>query len=38
MHLKALYQAKARNTHVTENLKFIMKSTFPGVLREITRF
>ena len=33
MHLKALYQAKARNTHVTENLKFIMKSTFPGVLR-----
>ena len=32
MHLKTLYQVKARNTYVAENLKFIMQSTFPGVL------
>ena len=32
MLLKALYQINERNTHVTENLPFIMQSTFPGVL------
>ena len=32
MHLKALYQINARNTHATENLQFIMRSTFPGLL------
>ena len=30
MHLKTLYQVNARNTHVAENLQFIMES--PGVL------
>ena len=33
MHLKALSQINAGNTHETENLQFIMKSTFPGLLR-----
>ena len=32
MHVKTLYQINARNTHVAENLQFIMQSTFPGVL------
>ena len=32
MHLKTVYQINARNTHVTENLHFIMQSTPPGVL------
>ena len=32
MHLKALYQINARNTHVAENLQFIMQLTFLGVL------
>ena len=34
MHLKALCQINAKNTHVTENLQFTMQSLFPGVLRE----
>ena len=32
MHLKTHYQIIARNTHVVEDLQFIMQSTFPGVL------
>ena len=32
MHLKALYQINARNTHVADDLQFIMQSTFLGVL------
>ena len=32
MHLKTAYQINVRNTHVAENLQFIMQSTFPGVL------
>ena len=32
MYLKTDYQINARNTHVTENLQFIMQSTFPGIL------
>ena len=32
MHLKTVYQINARNTHVAENLHFIIQSTFPGVL------
>ena len=31
MHLKALYQINARNTHA-DDLQFIMQSTFLGVL------
>ena len=34
MHLRTLYQVNARNIHVTEDLHFIMQSTFPGVLTE----
>ena len=29
---KNLYQINARNTHVAEDLQFIMQSTLPGVL------
>ena len=32
MHQKTVYQINARNTHVPENLQFIIQSTFPGVL------
>ena len=32
MHLTTVYQMNARNTHVAENLHFIMQSTLPGVL------
>ena len=32
MHLQALHQINARNTHVVENLHFIMHPTCPGVL------
>ena len=30
--MKTIYQINANNTHVAENLQFIMQSTFPRVL------
>ena len=32
MHLKTLYQINATNTHVADDLQFIMQSAFRGVL------
>ena len=32
MDLQIVYQVNVRNTHVAENLQFIIQSTFPGVL------
>ena len=32
MDLKTVYQINAKNTHVAENLHFIMQYTLPGVL------
>ena len=32
MHLRTLHQINVRNTHVAENLHFVMQSTCPGVL------
>ena len=34
LNLKTLHEISTKNTHVAENLKFIMQSTFPGVLTE----
>ena len=32
MYVRTLYQINARNTHVAENLHFIIQSALPGVL------
>ena len=32
MHLRTLHQIHVRNTHVAENIQFIVQPTCPGVL------
>ena len=32
MHLETLYKINARNTHVADDLQFMMQSAFRGVL------